>query len=810
MLVLAQVHIDARTEVAAEDVVDHAQLHRFRGIAWRRQLHRVDHALLRARLVHQVHAGFLRLRHLRDIFLRHVASLPAAKRFFQLRQHFRQGGVAHHQQGGVVGLEPALVILDQVVTGNAQHRRFVTAARQRQTVGMLLAVDQARNHAQRHGRRIGFFPADGSELILAQAVQFLLFESRMQHHVGIHVERLRQGGLERVELHERTVEVVVAGDLGAQRFDFLADFCGVALLRAFVEHRQGQAGHAGQFMRVRRITGIDDHRQVDHGRGVALGQHHFQAVRQGGFLHGRQLQRFGLAQRRRLAAVELGGGRVVGRERLHVEHIVAVGQPRVHGLLDGRRRGRLDRLQVILVAVGIAGVGLAAGQQVALAAEATHAFDDAGVLRQDLGLGNLQLGGGGTAFEQRLQFLVGLAFHFSRVGAGTGREHHVELAGDLGRRVAGVHAGGQLLLVHQALVQARSLALAQHVAAQVQQRLDRALGAGHVPHAVDARLRHAVLHRAAVGAGTLGDPLAVLGQRWASRNVSVVLFDFFQRVFGCDVTRQHQRGVVGTVVGLEPLGHVGHAGRVEVGHRADRGPRVRVADRPGVFGEQLARHAVRLVLALALLVLHHAALQVELLLVEHAEQVAHAIALGKQRVVEHRGRHVLEVVGAVGIGGAVEVGRADALQGVQVGLVKIVAAAEHQVFEQVGKAGLARFFILGTHVVPGVDRHHRCLVVFVHQQGQAVLEYKLFVGNIGDGDIGLGDRLDVGRMDGRSGEDGDGRRKDGAAKRNGHALAPERKSAPASVPARFYFIVTWKKLDINYLPQRLPALPKRQ
>jgi hypothetical protein len=51
-----------------------------------------------------------------------------------------------------------------------------------------------------------------------------------------------------------------------------------------------------------------------------------------------------------------------------------------------------------------------------------------------------------------------------------------------------------------------------------------------------------------------------------------------------------------------------------------------MADRIGVLGQDLVRHAVGLVLALALLVLHHAALQVQLLLVDRAEQVAHAVA----------------------------------------------------------------------------------------------------------------------------------------------------------------------------------------
>ena len=78
--------------------------------------------------------------------------------------------------------------------------------------------------------------------------------------------------------------------------------------------------------------------------------------------------------------------------------------------------------------------------------------------------------------------------------------------------------------------------------------------------------------------------------------------------------------------------------------------------------EEVPDLAVGLVLALALLVLHHAALLVELGLADRAEQVAHAVGLEPERQVERGGRDVLEVVGAVLVGRAVQVGGADALE----------------------------------------------------------------------------------------------------------------------------------------------------
>src|SRR3546814_8308978 len=101
-------------------------------------------------------------------------------------------------------------------------------------------------------------------------------------------------------------------------------------------------------------------------------------------------------------------------------------------------------------------------------------------------------------------------------------------------------------------------------------------------------------------------------------------------------------------------------------HRTDRGVVVRVADRVHGLGHDLTQLAVGLVLALALLVLDHAALFIEGLLVDRAEQVAHAVGLHPQRHVQRSGGHVLEVVGAVAVGGAVHVGGTGLLERLEV------------------------------------------------------------------------------------------------------------------------------------------------
>jgi hypothetical protein len=88
-----------------------------------------------------------------------------------------------------------------------------------------------------------------------------------------------------------------------------------------------------------------------------------------------------------------------------------------------------------------------------------------------------------------------------------------------------------------------------------------------------------------------------------------------------------------------------------------------------------------LIFTLALLVLHDAALLVQLALVQATQQEPHAIGFHPQGVVQRRCRYVLEVVGPIFVGGAVEIGGAHALQGGDVVVVEVLAALEHQVLE---------------------------------------------------------------------------------------------------------------------------------
>ena len=76
---------------------------------------------------------------------------------------------------------------------------------------------------------------------------------------------------------------------------------------------------------------------------------------------------------------------------------------------------------------------------------------------------------------------------------------------------------------------------------------------------------------------------------------------------------------------------------------------------------------------------------------------------------------------------------------VDVGVIEVVAAAEHEVLEEMGETGLAGFLVLGADVIPGVHGDDGGLVVFVDENGETVGENELGVGDVGDGDgVGFG------------------------------------------------------------------------
>ncbi len=330
--------------------------------------------------------------------------------------------------------------------------------------------------------------------------------------------------------------------------------------------------------------------------------------------------------------------------------------------------------------------------------------------------------------------------------------------------------------MHQPGIQARGSAAAEDLREQLQLGRVRRAHFGDRPSAIDANLRHAVGHRLAGVLRALGNIGLHVGQRRAGRDVAKVAGDLFLGGLQVDVAGQHQHRVVRAVPAAEPGLHVVQGGGVQIRHRADGLPAVGMARRiQGLEDLGVDAATVGLVLALALLVLDHATLLVQRLLVDRAEQVAHAVRFHPQRHVERGGRHVLEVVGAVLVGGAVLIGGADQLEGLEELALVVLAALEHQVFEQVGEAGAAGLLVLAADVVPDVDRDDRRLAIGVHDHPQAVGQGELLVGDddVGAGRFGLGQGGDrrVGQA-AKGGAEGDGKQRGARPTGCDHRVTP--------------------------------------
>src|SRR5690606_32954007 len=121
--------------------------------------------------------------------------------------------------------------------------------------------------------------------------------------------------------------------------------------------------------------------------------------------------------------------------------------------------------------------------------------------------------------------------------------------------------------------------------------------------------------------------------------------------------------------------------------------------------------------------------------------------------LQRRGRHRLEIVGAVEPGGAVQAGGAGGAHGLDVAGRRVLGAAEHQVLEQVGESGGAGRLVLGADVVPDGHGHHRSLAVLVDDHGQTIVE-----GERRPRDVDALDQLgDRGGLQVLGGSGGDGR-----------------------------------------------------
>ena len=316
--------------------------------------------------------------------------------------------------------------------------------------------------------------------------------------------------------------------------------------------------------------------------------------------------------------LELGVG-------VHLEGIDPVAEP-LPGRAQKLGRGCLAHaIEPHLIEVGPPHEDLPQGQHVRLATEPADPLDPADEPGPVLRLHPAQLGRRGAAGEKPSQLLIHRLLHPGQIDAGTGGGLDGEHAADLAEIQRGRDVGGDLVVIDQPLVEPGRLAAAEHIAHQVQIVLVRRAPARDVPDLVDPRLRDPVLHDPALASGPLGDPGFLPGHRRPRGYVAEVFLYFLLCGLGIDVSCHHDHRVGGAVVGPEPFLDVVQLGGIQVFHGADGGPGIRMVWRVELGGEEVPHLAIRLVLSLALLVLHHTPLLIQLRLADGAGQMAHAV-----------------------------------------------------------------------------------------------------------------------------------------------------------------------------------------
>ena len=751
-----EVHVEAREEAVADHLV--GQFQRFLpfiGAVQGQQAAKHQHRLRRIGPVHQHQPGAGRGHGGGQVLdrPRGVAPAPAAKAGFQQGQQLLHRDVAHHGEAGDVRTEPFGVFGPQVGRGQpGNHPRIADGGGQ--GIGVLRAIEHAAHRPAGKAARRGLLLGNLGQALRLHAGEILVAESGVERDVGHQRQRLRQVAGQRGQGDAGGIHAGRSGNRCTQVFLLADDGQRVAGGRALAQHVDHQLVAAGLGRGIGGGTGIQREGNGDGGNTGAANQRHVHAIAQRDPFGGREIERGDIGHRRNFAcrAGARGGNAAAGIRRWRRVHrlvtpaahraaiqrplarndgqgIGGAGKPAVQGIADFCRRQARNPLQVAPVLRRIAGIEQPFGQHHALAAKAADVFQRAELAGDELG--------GGAAHLLLCRAIahhpgdLGIEQGFGSSAVGTRRQIEIgrqeaELFMHLG---TGQHPRGQFLAIDHGIVEPRGRQAAQDVHPHLQRHGIGVVEAGAGPVAGNAQLADLVSHLLADRRGQGNGASLHLRHVRPAGNVTEPAFHHRAGGDHVNVARQHQHHVVGAVIVAEPVLHVFQRGGGKVCHRTDGGMAIGVAHGQQALGHAVIDQAIGLVVALPLLVLDHAALPVEPFLADRAQQVAHAVGLHHQRPVKRAGGHGFDVVGPVIPGGAVGRRGPGGFQR-NVEVLHVLAAGEHDVFEQVGKTGAPARFVLGADAVIDRDAHDRGLAVGMRQYGEAVGQGELLVGNV--------------------------------------------------------------------------------
>ncbi len=186
-----------------------------------------------------------------------------------------------------------------------------------------------------------------------------------------------------------------------------------------------------------------------------------------------------------------------------------------------------------------------------------------------------------------------------------------------------------------------------------------------------------------------------LRDRRSFGNGAEILLHLFLDLVLVEVSDDCQGGVIWRVVLAEKVAHIFEFRGFDVNVRSNHGRIVGMVFREQFVVETFFHQSIRRVLRrLTPFIAHHVALVRQVLNVQFAGQVGHAVAFQPQRQIQLVGRHRFVIVGAVEIRGAIDFRGTRRLQVAEMRLgANVLRSLEHHVFKKMREAGAPGFFI---------------------------------------------------------------------------------------------------------------------
>ncbi|GBF30697.1 hypothetical protein MnTg04_00640 [bacterium MnTg04] len=162
---LTQVHVDPRREIAADDIIHGIDNQIIIGARRRCEVTGQDQRLRRTRFVDQVNFRFGRQFDFGNILDRFFVGrcIPVTEVPVQQGQHFAHAGIADDKNGRVVRPQPVSVKCKQIIPGNRFDRLLGAGPGERNSVGVILAIQQRWQLAQGDAHWPYLFLLDGRQ-----------------------------------------------------------------------------------------------------------------------------------------------------------------------------------------------------------------------------------------------------------------------------------------------------------------------------------------------------------------------------------------------------------------------------------------------------------------------------------------------------------------------------------------------------------------------------------------------------------------------------------------------------------------------